>query len=185
MPLENHYEIAYFSMEIELESGIPTYSGGLGVLAGDMLRSAAGAGVAMVAVSLVHRKGYFRQKLGANGQQTETDDEWRPEDRLERLEAVTAVHIDGREVRVHAWKYVVRGQWSHEVPVILLDVRVAGNSPEDAALTDHLYGGDDRYRLSQEAILGLGGRQMLDALGLNPRIYHMNQGHSSLLPIGP
>jgi glycogen phosphorylase len=184
MPLDNHYEIAYFSMEIELESDIPTYSGGLGVLAGDMLRSSADAGVAMVAVSLVHRKGYFRQKLDANGQQTETDDEWRPEDRLERLEPVTPVQIDGREVRVQAWKYVVRGQWGHEVPVILLDARVAGNSPEDAALTDHLYGGDNRYRLCQEAILGLGGRQMLDALGLNIRIYHMNEGHSSLLTIG-
>jgi starch phosphorylase len=184
MPLENHCEIAYFSMEIELESGIPTYSGGLGVLAGDMLRSAADAGVAMVAVSLVHRKGYFRQKLDANGQQTELDDEWRPEDRLERLESVTPVQIEGREVRVQAWKYVVRGQWGHEVPVLLLDARVAGNSPIDAALTDHLYGGDDRYRLSQEAILGLGGRQMLAALGLNIRIYHMNEGHSSLLTIG-
>ena len=184
MPLENHYEIAYFSMEIELESDIPTYSGGLGVLAGDMLRSAADAGVAMVAVSLVHRKGYFRQKLDANGQQTETDDEWRPEDRLERLEPVTTVQIEGREVRVQAWKYVVRGQWGHDVPVILLDARVDGNSPEDAALTDHLYGGDDRYRLSQEAILGLGGYQMLAALGLNIRIFHMNEGHSSLLTIG-
>jgi len=171
-------------MEIELESGIPTYSGGLGVLAGDMLRSAADAGVAMVAVSLVHRKGYFRQKLDANGQQTETDDEWRPEDRLERLEPVEPVQIEGREVRLQAWKYVVRGQGGHEVPVILLDARVAGNSPEDAALTDHLYGGDDRYRLSQEAILGLGGRRMLAALGLNIRIHHMNEGHSSLLTIG-
>ena len=184
MPLDNHYEIAYFSMEIELESDIPTYSGGLGVLAGDMLRSAADLGVALVAVSLVHRKGYFRQKLDANGQQTETDDEWRPEDRLERLEPVIPVQIEGREVRVQAWKYVVRGQWGHEVPVILLDARVTGNSPEDAALTDHLYGGDDRYRLSQEAILGLGGREMLAALGLNVHVYHMNEGHSSLLTIG-
>jgi glycogen phosphorylase len=183
VPLATHYEIAYFSMEIELESGVPTYSGGLGVLAGDMLRSAADAGIAMVAVSLVHRKGYFRQTLDAKGQQTETDDEWRPEDRLERLDPVTAVHIDGREVRVQAWKYVVRGREAHEVPVILLDARVAGNSPEDAALTDHLYGGDDNYRLCQEAILGLGGRQMLAALGLNIRVYHMNEGHSSLLTL--
>jgi glycogen phosphorylase len=184
MPLENHYEIAYFSMEIELESGIPTYSGGLGVLAGDMLRSAADAGVAMVAVSLVHRKGYFHQILDAQGRQTEADDEWRPEDRLERLEPVTPVRIDGREVRVQAWKYVLQGHWGRQVPVLLLDARVAGNSPEDAALTDHLYGGDNHYRLCQEAILGLGGRQMLAALGLNIRIHHMNEGHSSLLTIG-
>jgi len=184
MPLESHYEIAYFSMEIELESGIPTYSGGLGVLAGDMLRSAADAGVAMVAVSLVHRKGYFRQKLDANGQQTELDDEWRPEERLERLGAIVPVILEGREIHVQAWKYAVRGSGG-EVPVILLDARVAGNSPEDAALTDHLYGGDNRYRLCQEAILGLGGLRMLSALGLSRiRLYHMNEGHSSLLTIG-
>ena len=172
-------------MEIELESGIPTYSGGLGVLAGDMLRSAADAGVAMIAVTLVHRKGYFRQKLDANGQQTELDDEWRPEDRLERLEPTTPVYIDGREVHVQGWKYVVRGRTGHEVPVILLDARVPGNPPEDAALTDHLYGGDENYRLCQEVILGLGGRRMLGMLGLNSiRVYHMNEGHSSLLTLG-
>ena len=172
-------------MEIELESGIPTYSGGLGVLAGDMLRSAADAGVAMIAVTLVHRKGYFRQKLDANGQQTELDDEWRPEDRLERLEPLTPVYIDGREVHVLGWKYVVRGRTGHEVPVILLDARVPGNPPEDAALTDHLYGGDENYRLCQEVILGLGGRRMLGMLGLNSiRVYHMNEGHSSLLTLG-
>jgi len=184
MPLESHYEIAYFSMEIELESEIPTYSGGLGVLAGDMLRSAADAGVAMVAVSLIHRKGYFRQKLDAKGQQTETDDEWRPEERLERLDAVVPVILEGREIQVQAWKYAVRGSGG-EVPVILLDARVAGNAPDDAALTDHLYGGDNRYRLCQEAILGLGGRRMLSALGLTGiRLYHMNEGHSALLTIG-
>jgi glycogen phosphorylase len=178
------FEIAYFSMEIELESGIPTYSGGLGVLAGDTLRSAADAGVPMVAVSLIHRKGYFRQKLDAKGQQSETDDDWRPEDRLERLDTVVPVILEGRQVGVRGWKYVVRGQGG-EVPVILLDARVVGNRPEDAALTDHLYGGDERYRLGQEAILGLGGLRMLSALGLNSiRLYHMNEGHSALLTIG-
>ena len=185
MPFDYHCQIAYFSMEIELESGIPTYSGGLGVLAGDMLRSAADAGIPMVAVTLVHRKGYFRQKLDANGQQTELDDEWRPEDRLERMEPVTPVHINGREVRVQAWKYVVKGRVGHEIPVILLDARVDGNPPEDAALTDHLYGGDENYRLCQEVILGLGGRAMLVALGLNGVcVFHMNEGHSSLLTLG-
>ncbi len=185
MPLENRYEIAYFSMEIELESGIPTYSGGLGVLAGDMLRSAADAGVAMIAVTLVHRKGYFLQKLDAKGQQTEIDDEWRPEDRLERLKPLTPVYVDGRELHVQAWKYVVQGRGGHEVPVLLLDARVPGNTPEDAALTDHLYGGDENYRLCQEVILGLGGRRMLGALGLQGiRVFHMNEGHSSLLTLG-
>src|SRR5579859_4169432 len=124
MPLADRFEIAYFSMEIELESGIPTYSGGLGVLAGDMLRSAADAGVRMIAVTLVHRKGYFRQKLDTNGQQSEVDDEWRPEDRLERLEPLTPVYINGRQIQVQGWKYVVKGRTGHEVPVILLDARV-------------------------------------------------------------
>ena len=190
MPLPNHYEIAYFSMEIELEPGIPTYSGGLGVLAGDMLRSAAEAALPVVAVSLVHRRGYFRQHLDAQGQQTETDDAWRPEDRLERLEPVVPVHINGREVRLQAWKYSLRGTTGHEVPVILLDAQAPGNSPpgnspNDERLTDHLYGGDENYRLCQEVILGFGGRAMLAALGLaGIRIYHMNEGHSSLLTLG-
>jgi starch phosphorylase len=185
VPIRNHFEFAYFSMEIELESAIPTYSGGLGVLAGDMLQSAAESEIPVVAVTLVHRKGYFRQKLDANGKQTEMDDEWRPEDRLERLEPVTPVRIGGREVRIQAWKYSIRGRTGHEVPVILLDARVSGNPPSDAALTDHLYGGDDNYRLCQEVILGFGGRAMLAALGLDGiRIFHMNEGHSALLTLG-
>jgi glycogen phosphorylase len=184
MPLADKLEIAYFSMEIELEPDIPTYSGGLGVLAGDMLRSAADLGVPMVAVTLVHRKGYFRQKLDAGGQQSETDEEWSPEARLERLDAIVPVIIEGREVHVQAWKYTLCGADGHEVPVILLDTQVPGNSPSDAALTDHLYGDGESYRLCQEAVLGLGGIRMLSVLGLQGiRIFHMNEGHSSLLTL--
>ena len=177
--------IAYFSMEIALQSAMPTYSGGLGVLAGDMLRSAADLGLPMVAVTLVHRKGYFRQRLDAAGNQSEEDAAWQPEALLEAVEPQVGVAIEGRAVRIRAWRYTVKGIAGREVPVYLLDTAVAGNSVWDQALTDHLYGGDDHYRLCQEAILGIGGVRLLQALGMNAiRNYHMNEGHSALLALG-
>src|SRR3954470_18610007 len=108
--------VAYFSMEICLEQAIPTYSGGIGVLAGDTLRSAADIGVPLVAVTLLHRKGYFVQHLDGAGQQTEAAVEWSPETVLEAVDAHSTVMIEGREVRVRAFKYVVRGVRGHEVP---------------------------------------------------------------------
>src|SRR5690349_127777 len=145
--------VAYFSMEICLEQTIPTYSGGLGVLAGDTLRSAADLGVAMVAVTLVHRKGYFVQHLDASGVQTETDATWRPEERLEAVDANVAIEIEGRTVKVRAWRYRVRGVAGHEVPVYLLDTDLPENSEADRRITDTLYGGDSGYRLRQEMVL--------------------------------
>jgi starch phosphorylase len=177
--------IAYFSMEIALESDIPTYSGGLGVLAGDMLRSAADLGLPMVAVSLVHRKGYFRQRLDAAGHQMESDAAWEPEKRLDAVAPQTGVTIEGREVQLRAWRFVVKGIAGGEIPVYLLDADIPGNGARDRTLTDHLYGGDPHYRLCQEAILGLGGVRMLQALGYTEiRSYHMNEGHSALLSLG-
>ncbi len=172
-------------MEIALESDMPTYSGGLGVLAGDTLRSAADFGLPMVAVTLVHRKGYFRQRLDAAGNQSEEDAAWSPEELLRPEEPQVTVPIEGREVRVRAWRYVVKGVSGHEIAVFLLDTGMPANSAWDRALTDHLYGGDERYRLCQEAILGLGGVRLLQALGLGEiRSYHMNEGHSALLALG-
>jgi starch phosphorylase len=153
--------VAYFSMEICLEQGIPTYSGGLGVLAGDTLRSAADLAVPVVAVTLLHRKGYFEQHLDASGQQTETPVHWKPEEVLERVDAWASVTLEEREVRVTAWKYVVKGVRGHEVPVYLLDTNVPENSEWDRTLTDTLYGGDDHYRLCQEIVLGMGGAALL------------------------
>jgi starch phosphorylase len=177
-------EIAYFSMEIQLQPEIPTYSGGLGILAGDMLRSAADLQVPMLAVSLVHRKGYFHQKLDTNGQQSETVDEWSPEKLLEPVDAVISVEIEGREVRVRAWKYSIQGVDGHQIPVLLLDTQVAGNSAWDATLTDVLYGGDEHYRLCQEIVLGIGGCRMLAAFGCEGiRVFHLNEGHSALLAL--
>jgi starch phosphorylase len=177
-------KIAYFSMEIALSKNLPTYSGGLGMLAGDTLRSAADTGASMVAVSLVHRRGYFQQHLDAAGQQTETDVPWSPETTLPAAEQVIAVTMQGREVLVRAWRFDVVGTSGHIIPVFLLDTDVEGNDPWDRKLTDHLYGGDTYYRLCQETILGLGGIALLRSLGARPEIHHMNEGHAALLSIG-
>jgi starch phosphorylase len=176
--------VAYLSMEVALESDIPTYSGGLGVLAGDTLRSAADLGVPMVGVSLVHRKGYFFQRLDAEGRQHEEPVAWSPDDLLERAPGVCAVEVEGRPVTVRAWRYSITGVTGAVVPVVLLDTDAAANDPYDRGLTDFLYGGDERYRLCQEVILGIGGVRMLRALGYT-RIarFHMNEGHSALLAL--
>jgi starch phosphorylase len=174
--------IAYFSMEIALESHIPTYSGGLGVLAGDTLRAAADLEVPMVGVTLLHRQGYFSQRLEADGTQREELVAWSVADRLESREGVCSVDVGGRDVMVRAWRYLIRGVTGATVPVFLLDTDIPGNDPSDRALTDRLYGGDARYRLCQELILGAGGVRMLRALGYT-RVarYHMNEGHAALL----
>lgn len=177
--------IAYFSMEVGLEPGMPTYSGGLGVLAGDTLRAAADLDVPMVGVTLLHRQGYFRQQLDAQGNQSEQPALWAPEQFLEPLEPRVSLTLQGRSVQVRAWRYGVRGSGGHIVPVYFLDTALEANDPYDRALTDHLYGGDALYRLCQEAVLGMGGIAMLRALGHEQvAICHMNEGHSALLALG-
>ena len=176
--------IAYFSMEIALSPSLPPYSGGLGMLAGDTLRSAADTGAPMVAVSLVHRRGYFRQHLDAVGQQTESDVPWSPETTLPSAGKVITLQMQGRELLLRAWRFDVVGVTGHIIPVFLLDADVEGNDPWDRHLTDHLYGGDTYYRLCQETILGLGGIAILNALGCRPEVHHMNEGHAALLAIG-
>lgn len=176
--------VAYFSMEICLEQAIPTYSGGLGVLAGDTVRSAADARLPMVGITLLHRKGYFEQHLDAAGHQTESPVSWQPESRLELMAPVVAVWIQGRRVAIRAWKYTVRGVSGGEVPVYLLDTSLEENAEWDRTLTDTLYGGDSFYRLCQEIVLGMGGAAMLGALGHRGDVhYHINEGHAALLTI--
>ena len=175
--------IAYFSMEIALSPSLPTYSGGLGMLAGDTLRSAADTAAPMVAVSLVHRRGYFRQHLDDSGQQTESDVPWSPETTLSSANQLLALTVQGRQLLVRAWRFDVIGVTGHIIPVFLLDTDVEGNDEWDRHLTDHLYGGDSYYRLCQEAVLGLGGIALLNALGCKPDVYHMNEGHAALLTI--
>lgn len=177
--------IAYFSMEIALDPNIPTYSGGLGVLAGDTLRSFADLGVPVVAVTLAYRKGYFRQHLDQYGSQSEEAQSWSPESKLEEMEGRVTVQIEGRPVTVRAYKYVVVGVTGEKVPVYLLDTDLPENTPSDRHLTDHLYGGDEYYRLCQEVILGYGGMKLLFKIGHSDiQAYHMNEGHSALLALG-
>jgi starch phosphorylase len=176
--------VAYFSMEMALEPGMPTYAGGLGVLAGDTLRAAADREVPMVGVTLLHRKGYFYQKLDASGWQTEEPAEWVVEDFLTEQPQRVTVSIEGRTVYVRAWKYEVKGVGGYTVPVFLLDTDLAENAEWDRTLTHDLYGGDSYYRLCQEVVLGIGGVRMLRALGFRElRRFHMNEGHASLLTL--
>jgi glycogen phosphorylase len=176
--------VAYFSMEIALEGHIPTYSGGLGILAGDTLRSAADLGLPMVGVTLLHRKGYFFQRLDDAGRQYEDPVAWPIDDFLSLTDATCQVQIAGRQVSVRAWRYVITGVSGAEVPVFLLDTDVPENDPFDRTLTDSLYGGDERYRLCQEVVLGVGGVRLLRALGYTQvGKFHMNEGHAALLAL--
>jgi starch phosphorylase len=183
-PVNEQRTIAYFSMEIGLEAQMPTYSGGLGVLAGDTIRSAADLKVPMVAVTLLHRKGYFSQKLDAAGRQTEEPVEWAVKSILEEIPKKTFVTIEGRTVHLRSWKYEVNGIGDFKVPVYFLDSDLPENSEWDRTLTHFLYGGDQYYRFCQEVILGIGGVRMLRALGYeNIKRFHMNEGHASLLAL--
>jgi len=177
-------KVAYFSMEIGLDSSIPTYSGGLGVLAGDTIRSAADLKVPMAVVTLLHRKGYFYQKLDDGGWQTEQPVAWIIDDFLEEQSPRVKVQIEQRDVTLRVWKYEVKGHGDYVVPVYFLDANLEENTEGDRTLTDSLYGGDSHYRLCQEAILGLGGVRMLRALGyLDIERFHMNEGHAGLLTL--
>ena len=177
--------VAYFSMEIALEPDIPTYSGGLGILAGDTLRSAADLGVPLCAVTLCYRKGYFRQILDASGNQFEKPQEWAPEQQLSEVKQRVNVEVEGRQVAIRAWKYTITGVSGDIVPVYLLDTNLPENSEQDRGLTDSLYGGDQRYRLAQEVVLGFGGFRLMEKLYAGQLdAYHMNEGHSALLSLG-
>ena len=178
------HTIAYFSMEVGLDPAVPTYSGGLGILAGDTLRAAADLGIPLVGVTLLHRKGYFQQHLDGAGNQSETPSRWNPEEFLEPLTPRISLIIEGREVRIRAWRRHISGVSGHTVPVYFLDTALPENNDWDQTLTDHLYGGDGYYRLCQEVVLGLGGVAMLKALGhMSTRVYHLNEGHSALLAL--
>jgi starch phosphorylase len=171
-------------MEIGVSPEMPTYAGGLGVLAGDTVRSAADLGVPMLAVTLLHRKGYFYQRIDPSGWQTEEPVQWPIDDFLIDTQARITVTIEGRSVAVRAWRFDVAGISGKKVPVYFLDTDLPENSDWDRRLTDELYGGDSHYRLCQEVVLGIGGVRILAALGnADLERYHMNEGHSSLLTL--
>ena len=175
--------IAYFSMEIGIANDIPTYSGGLGVLAGDIVKASADLRLQMVALTLVSRKGYFRQKITKRGEQQELPDEWNPSKSLTHMPYMATVTIEGRPVKVQTWLYEHQSLTGGIVPILFLDTDVDGNAPEDRRITDYLYGGDKRYRLKQEMVLGIGGAKILKQLFFKIRKYHMNEGHSALLTL--
>lgn len=171
-------------MEVGLRSDMPTYSGGLGVLAGDSLKAAADAGVPAVGVSLLHRQGYFRQRLDAQGNQFESPFAWNPEDFLTRLGTRAKIELEGTTVHLAAWLYEIQGVRGHILPVVFLDTKLSENSEWHQSITNNLYGGDLRYRLCQETVLGYGGIAMLRALGQDRiQAFHMNEGHSALLAL--
>lgn len=174
--------IAYFTMEIALRPEIHTYSGGLGVLAGDTARSAADLALPVAFVSLVSKGGYIAQEI-REGRQVELANPWVPSDWATPVAAKIAVRLEDRDVWVRPWLYRIKGLTGHATPVILLDTDLEENHPEDRRLTDALYGGDDLYRLKQEAILGIGGARMLRALGFEIEHFHMNEGHAALLTL--
>jgi starch phosphorylase len=175
--------VAYFSLEVGLDPSMPLYSGGLGILAGDTLKSCADLGVPVVAVSLLYREGYFHQKI-IDGNQVEVPVMWTPEDFLQKLDLKTTIRIEGRAVHVQAWQYMIHGVNGSTVPAIFLDADLEENSEWDRTLTKQLYGGDRWYRLCQEMILGIAGTKIIHSLfGESIEKYHMNEGHAAFLTL--
>ena len=182
-PFLGRTRIAYFSMEIATRPDMHTYSGGLGILAGDTARSCADLGIPAVFVTLISRQGYLRQEISPPGEQIEHPDPWRPEHFATPLRAKVAVILEGREVWVRPWLHLLASPIGQTVPVLLLDTDLDENAEADRRLTDHLYGRDQVYRLKQEAVLGIGGLRCLQALGFNIRAYHLNEGHAAFLAL--
>ena len=176
-------KVAYFSMEIGMKSDMPTYSGGLGVLAGDVIRSSADLRMPLVAVTLVSKKGYLKQKITPDGWQIEYPEDWDPTAFMKLLPETVTVKIAGRDVRIGVWIYEQESLTGGTIPVLFLTTDVEGNTQQDREITDFLYGGDEKYRLKQEIVLGIGGLRILEALKINVKKYHMNEGHSSLLTL--
>ncbi len=177
-------KIAYFSMEIGIDPDIPSYSGGLGILAGDTIRSCADLNIPIVAITLLSEKGYFHQRIDKDGNQIEEPVDFSPSSKLTLLSRETEVNIENKPVRIRAWIHLVKGVSGYSVPIIFLDTDIDGNGEWERSLTKYLYGGDNRYRLAQEIVLGIGGFRMLRELGFTGIYkFHMNEGHASLLTL--
>jgi glycogen phosphorylase len=181
---EESFLVAYFSPEFGVDASLPVYSGGLGVLAGDHLKSAGDLGIPLVAVGLFYRRGYFRQSV-AQGKQQEQYPVLDPEElglTLERDDSgrpvLVEVELDAEAVSLQIWRREVRG-----LALYLLDSDVPGNSEAGREVTDALYGGDREHRIRQELVLGVGGARALGALGLRPSVYHLNEGHAVFLTL--
>ncbi len=176
------YKIAYFSMEIALDDGLKTYSGGLGILAGDILRSASDISLPMVGVTLLSKEGYFDQEINAKGEQLEFSARQYDFSKLQKTNARATVMIGKDKVRVEAWQYLITSG-NIEIPVFLLDTDIPKNPEKYRRLTNQLYGGNKELRLLQETILGRGGYEVLKDLGFKINTYHINEGHGSFVTI--
>jgi starch phosphorylase len=175
--------IAYLTMEIGIRPEMHTYSGGLGILAGDAARSAADLGLPMVFVALASRSGYLLQEIDAAGAQIDHPDPWSPADHANPVDVMVAVSIERRTVWIRPWVHELTSPLGGRVPILLLDTDVADNDPRDRAITDRLYGGGEIDRIKQEVILGIGGERVLRALGFAVSTYHLNEGHAAFLPL--
>ncbi|MDB5927691.1 MAG: phosphorylase [Betaproteobacteria bacterium] len=175
--------ISYFTMELALRVEVHTYAGGLGVLAGDTVRSCADLELPIVFVTLLSRAGYFRQEIDAEGRQIEHPDPWDINRWAQPLAAMIGVQIEGRDVWVRPWLYVHKSDVGYAVPVLLLDTDLEQNDARDRDLTHYLYGGNEEYRLKQELLLGVGGVRILEALGFDIRTYHLNEGHAAFATV--
>ncbi|GAB1399917.1 alpha-glucan family phosphorylase [Aminivibrio sp.] len=176
--------VAYMSMEIGIKESLPTYSGGLGILAGDILKSAADLGVPLIGLTLLYRKGYFQQSFNSEGWQTEKPVLWQPVQELTLLPNKVSLTLQGRDIQVGVWMHEIIGNTGYPLPVYFLDTDFDGNDTEDRKLTWHLYGGDEHYRLCQEMVLGVGGLRMLRDLGYNNlELFHMNEGHAGFISL--
>jgi starch phosphorylase len=187
MPIIEDYtkeqKIAYFSMEIGLTDDIPTFSGGLGILAGDTIKSACDLNLPYVAVTLIYHKGYFKQEVDEAGNQKEQPVIWDPSKIMTKSIRKVSVTIERRQVYIQPWIYFVASLRGYHLPVIFLDSDLPENAEQDRNLTDFLYGFDVTYRIKQEMILGIGGARALKALGFTIKKYHMNEGHASFLTL--
>ncbi|MFX0188273.1 MAG: alpha-glucan family phosphorylase [Candidatus Hodarchaeota archaeon] len=179
--LIDNTNVAYISMEIALDSNIPTYSGGLGVLSGDTVRSAADLEIPMVGLCLCYSSGYFYQLFNERGDQKEKEIEWSFFYEFDKVEKPISIKIQDNEIKVSAWLYKVIGQSGHVIPIYLLTTDVEGNEEWQRKLTAALYDSTSRWhRIVQEIILGIGGVRLLESLGYNNiKVYHINEGHGA------
>jgi len=180
--MEQQYDIAYFSAEIGISSSLPTYSGGLGVLAGDHIKASGDIGLNMCAITLLYREGYFKQRIDEDGIQTETYPRFDPYPLLKKLDVRFILRLRARDVWIQVYRFDYVGHGGHAVPIYFLDTDVEENIKDDRIISQRLYSGNKDHRILQEAILGFGGTKLLDELGQNDiKKYHMNEGHCSFL----
>ena len=177
-------EIAYFSAEIGISSSLPTYSGGLGVLAGDHIKASADAGLPMVGVTLMYKEGYFKQHLDSEGIQTESYPSFDLNKDLVKIPEKFTIALRERDVSIQVYRYIYKGENEHLIPIYFLDTDVDENAEDDRIISNRLYSGGKNRRILQEALLGFGGIKLLDILGYkNLHTYHMNEGHCSFLTL--